>query len=68
MFFNRPAFNLASAVPPTFALTPEGEMYDALKQDYAAMSGMIFGIAPTFEAVIESIADLQRRVNEAETG
>jgi len=66
MFFNRPAFDLASAVPPTFALMPEGEMYDALKLDYAAMSGMIFGTAPSFEAVSESIAELEQRVNEAE--
>jgi hypothetical protein len=64
MFFNRPAFDLASAVPPTFVLMPEGEMYDALKQDYAAMAGMIFGTAPSFEAVSESIAELERRVNE----
>lgn len=64
MFFNRPAFDLASAVPPTFVLMPEGDMYDALKQDYAAMTGMIFGQAPSFEAVTESIADLERRVNQ----
>ncbi|QDX26985.1 nucleotidyl transferase AbiEii/AbiGii toxin family protein [Sphingomonas suaedae] len=64
MFFNRPAFDLASAVPPTFTLMPEGEMYDALRQDYGAMSGMIFGAAPSFEAVTESIADLEQRVNE----
>lgn len=64
MFFNRPAFDLASAVPPSFVLVPEGDMYDALRLDYAAMSGMIFGEAPRFEAVIESIADLERRVNQ----
>lgn len=64
MFFNRPAFDLASAVPPTFVLMPEGDMYAALKQDYAAMTGMIFGQAPSFEAVTESIADLERRVND----
>jgi len=63
MFFDRPPFDLASAVPPTFALMPEGEMYDALKRDYGAMSGMIFGTAPSFEAVMESIAELQARVN-----
>lgn len=64
MFFNRPAFDLASAKPPTFTLVPEGDMYDALRQDYAAMAGMIFGDAPAFEAVVESIANLERHVNE----
>lgn len=63
MFFNRPAFDLATAVAPTFALMPEGDMYDALKQDYAAMSGMIFGESPSYAAVIESISSLQLQVN-----
>lgn len=68
MFFNRPAFDLASAVPPTFTLMPDGGMYDALKPDYAAMSGMIFGSAPSFEAVAESIAEIQQRINNRAPG
>jgi Nucleotidyl transferase AbiEii toxin, Type IV TA system len=63
MFFNRPAYDLASAHPPTFALMPEGEMHDDLMRDYAAMRGMIFGTPPSFEAVSESIAALQERLN-----
>lgn len=63
MFFNRPAFDLASAKPSSFALVPEGDMYDDLRRDYAAMSGMIFGAAPHFENVVESIAELQAIVN-----
>ena len=63
MFFNRPAFDLESAHPPTFTLTPEGDMYDELRRDYAAMSGMIFGDAPPFEAIIESVADLEQALN-----
>jgi hypothetical protein len=63
MFFNRSAFDLASAKSPTFTLVPEGDMYNALRQDYAAMTGMIFGSAPSFEAVIESIADLEHHIN-----
>lgn len=63
MFFNRPAFDLESAHPPTFMLTPEGDMYDELRRDYAAMSGMIFGDAPPFEAIIESVVDLEQAIN-----
>lgn len=63
VFFNRPAFDLASAHPPTFALTPEGDMYDALARDYSAMQGMIFGSAPSFAAVIENVASLEARLN-----
>lgn len=64
-FFDRPDFDLASAAPPTFALCPEGAMVDDLRRDYAAMTGMIFGAAPDFDAVIESIADLQAQLNAA---
>jgi hypothetical protein len=63
MFFNRPDFDLASAQPPSFVLVPEGDMYGDLRRDYAAMSGMIFGDAPRFDDVIESIAELQSIVN-----
>jgi len=65
MFFNRPDFDLASARPPSFVLTPKGNMYDELKRDYAAMTGMIFGNAPPFEAIVESVADLEHMINAA---
>lgn len=65
MFFNRPAFDLESAHPPSFVLTPEGDMYDELRRDYAAMSGMIFGNAPPFEAIVESVVDLEHAINRA---
>lgn len=65
MFFNRPDFDLASARVPTFALCPEGAMIDQLRQDYQAMSGMIFGDPPRFDDVIEAIAELQNSLNAA---
>ena len=63
MFFNRPDYDLASATRPTFALTPEGAMYDDLRRDYGAMTGMIFGKPPAFEDVIESVAALEATLN-----
>ena len=36
-FLNRPDYDLASVAAPTFALSPEGDMHDALRADYAAM-------------------------------
>jgi len=65
MFFNRPDFDLASAVAPSFMLCPEGAMYDDLRRDYAAMTTMIFGAAPDFDVVIESVAALQSKLNAA---
>src|SRR3546814_18204189 len=66
MFFNRPDFDLASAAAPSFMLCPEGTMYDDLRRDYGAMSTMIFGTAPDFDAVIESVAALQATLNRSE--
>ncbi|MCL4069493.1 nucleotidyl transferase AbiEii/AbiGii toxin family protein [Pseudomonas sp. GX19020] len=63
MFFNRPAFDLATAAPPTFSIRPEGKMLDDLRRDYRAMAGMIFGEAPAFEAIIESISGLEVALN-----
>lgn len=63
MFFNRPDYDLASAQRPTFVLTPEGQMYDDLRRDYAAMATMIFGKAPEFDAVIESVTKLEKAIN-----
>lgn len=63
MFFNRPAFDLASARPPTFVLTPEGDMYHDLRRDYSAMATMIFGDPPAFDAIIETVADLEHTIN-----
>jgi hypothetical protein len=63
MFFDRPDFDLASAQPPTFALSPDGPMYDDLRRDYALMRPMIFGEAPSFETVLENVFTLERRLN-----
>ena len=50
MFFNRPHFDLAHAVPGSFALVAHDGMIDQLRADYRAMRGMIFGTATSFEA------------------
>src|SRR5579863_3974913 len=64
MFFNRPDFDLASAIPGSFALTPRDEMMATLERDYEAMSGMIFGKVPPFRGVIASIAELEQLINQ----
>ena len=64
MFFNRPDFDLASAVRGSFALAPHHAMIEQLRVDYRAMQGMIFGDPPDFEAVLDSISSLETRLNE----
>jgi hypothetical protein len=63
MFFNRPDFDLASAVPGSFALTPHDGMLADLRRDYEAMSGMVFGPIPAVDAVVAEIAELEQRLN-----
>jgi hypothetical protein len=63
MFFNRTDFDLASAVPGCFALTPHDGMLADLRRDYVAMSGMIFGPIPIVDEVIVAIAELEQRLN-----
>jgi hypothetical protein len=63
MFFNREEFDLGSARAPTFALSPNAAMVEPLRRDYGAMQGMVFGAPPAFEAVMQSVADLEARLN-----
>lgn len=63
MFFNRPDFDLATAQAPTFAVAPSDAMYEALRGDYRQMATMLFGPTPAFEAVLEAVFDLERRLN-----
>ncbi len=65
MFFNRADFDLASAVRGSFALAPHDGMLTSLERDYEAMAGMVFGDIPTFGAIMESIADVERQINAA---
>ncbi|MGJ7497809.1 hypothetical protein ACSFA8_22390, partial [Variovorax sp. RT4R15] len=46
------------------SLTPTLAMRDALRADYVAMVGMIFGDVPPLDTVLASIEEFERRVNE----
>jgi hypothetical protein len=63
MFFDRPDFDLASAVPGTLALSPSTAMSEALRRDYNRMAGMIIGAAPEFDEVIARLREFERRIN-----
>lgn len=66
MFFDRPDYDLASAVPGTIAITPTGAMASALENDYANTTAMIFGAAPVFEEILASIQEIELVVNGAD--
>jgi hypothetical protein len=63
MFFNRPDLDLASAAPSSFALAPHNGMLAALRHDYEAMSGMIFGPIPSLDEIVTVISELEQSLN-----
>jgi hypothetical protein len=65
MFFNSPDLDLDEAVAGRFILSPTVPMLDALRRDYEAMSGMIFGGVPPFEDVMAAIHRLEVDLNPA---
>lgn len=65
MFFGRPDLNLKAAAAGRFAIVPYEAMLDGLRRDYNAMSGMIFGPVPSFDAVMASIIRLQAKLHES---
>lgn len=64
MFFYRANTGLDVAKRGSFRLRPTEAMLDALRQDYAAMTPMIFGNAPTFADVTDSIAHAENLLNK----
>ena len=62
-FFNRPDFNLDTAEPGTFSLAPSGNMAARLIGDYKNTEVMIFGEAPSFDAILASVAMLEAQLN-----
>ena len=62
-FFNRPDFNLATAESGTFSLVPPEDMAARLVGDYKNTEAMIFGEAPSFEAILASIKALEEKLN-----
>src|SRR5262249_48833827 len=63
MFFHRNHTGLHQAKRGSFRLRPSEKRLDLLRRDYDAMSTMIFGEVPTFEAILESVASAEDRLN-----
>ena len=65
LFFGSADLGLDTAQPGTFTLTPNAAMRDALKSDYSAMTGMIFGDVPALDVVLDSAQRFEQLVNGA---
>jgi len=64
MFFNSTDLDLLNARPGTFAIAPTPGMVDALKRDYQAMLGIIFGEMPEFSDVLNAVEKLEQEINQ----
>jgi len=65
MFFDRPDYDLASAVSGSFAIAPIGDMIEALSRDYANTTAMIFGAPPEFTEILASVSEIESIANGA---
>lgn len=54
------------AIPGTFKLIPPKHIRSAMEDDYRNMQAMIFGVVPTFDDIIDVLADLEREINALE--
>lgn len=63
LFFGSPDLGLTTAAHGSFTLNPSPDMREALRADYAAMAGMVFGDVPTLDAVLSSIAKVEEVLN-----
>ena len=62
-FYRTPWAKLSDAKPGTLRLSPQPERVAELEADYASMRPMIFGEVPAFDDVLESMEELERRIN-----
>lgn len=62
-FYNRSWARFEEAKPKTFKLVPNNIYLLGIKRDYEAMSQMIFGVAPSFNDIMEVIRKIEMEIN-----
>ena len=67
-FFGCSWANYDQAKPDTFRLVPPTERLPALRRDYQSMRDMYLSDPAPFDDVLETLADLERRINQAGGG
>ena len=62
-FYPRTWAKYQQAVPGTLKLIPPDYRFAALTADYEAMKDMLYGDVPNFEAVMNTICNLEAEIN-----
>jgi len=65
LFFGSAWASYETARPGSFCLLPSYERLPALRRDFTAMRDMYLAEPPSFDAVLATLADLERRLNES---
>ena len=65
LFFGSAWASYETARPGSFRLLPSDERLPALRRDFMAMRDMYLAEPPSFDAVLATLADLERRLNES---
>lgn len=65
-FYPRKWAHYELAVPGTLKLVPPAYRMASLRQDYAAMSNMMFGAYPEFDDLMSYIRDLEEEINSVQ--
>ncbi len=64
LFFSSAWAHYETAVPGGIHLVPSEVRMDSLRADYVRMREMIFGDAPAWEDIVESLRELEARINQ----
>jgi hypothetical protein len=65
LFFGSAWASYETARPGSFCLLPSDERLPALRRDFTAMRDMYLAEPPSFDAVLATLTDLERRLNES---
>ncbi len=65
LFFGSADLGLNTATPGALTLVPTPPMMEALARDYDAMVEMVFGAAPSLDAVLASVKTLEATINRS---
>ena len=63
LFFRDAKASYETAKIGSLRLVPQGELLKNLKRDYAAMNEMFMGKYPTFDEIVDSLANLEKQIN-----
>jgi hypothetical protein len=62
-FYRCPWARYEDAKPGSLKLLPRQNQLEGLRRDYLSMQAMLFGEVPTFESIIEELANLEKAIS-----